>query len=71
MTGVSVAAIRTASSPQTNHEIEKSPGSVEIGKRVRLGGIEYPARSNPNAGKPRIMVRRMTKQKIGCIEIYE
>jgi hypothetical protein len=71
MAGVRVEAISRASIPQASQEIDNSPGSVGIGKMVRLGGRLYPARNNPNAGKPRIKVRRIPRQLNGSIEIYE
>jgi hypothetical protein len=71
MTGVRVAGISRASIPKASKEIDASPGSVGIAKMVRLGGSEYPARSNPNRGKPRIKIRRIPRQLNGSMEIYE
>jgi len=71
MAGVRVEAISRASIPQASQEIDNSPGSVGIGKMVRLGGREYPARSNPSRGKTRIKARRIPRQLNGSMEIYE
>ena len=71
MAGARVAVISRASIPQANQEIDNSPGSVGIGKMVGLVGSEYPARINPNSGKPKIKARRITRQLNVSMEIYK
>lgn len=57
--------MRMATIPQASQEIDDSPGSVGIGKRVRSGGKEYPAISSPSGDKPKSKIRRMQRQRKG------